>query len=112
MLSEWKNLKIILKLCKIINKIYKNEKGKIYMEKTIKKSKAPMVLGIVSLVAWIIPLAGWVISIIGIVMSSLKLKELGYKAYKISLTLNIIGLILSVVTFISTMMIALRQIQF
>ncbi|WP_415308692.1 hypothetical protein, partial [Clostridium perfringens] len=62
------------------------------MDNQIKKSKAPMILGVISCIAWLIPLIGIVTSIVGIVLSSKKIKEFSCKAYKIALTLNIIGL--------------------
>lgn len=69
------------------------------MEIQVKKSKKPMILGIVSLVAWIIPIVGAIVSVFGIVISSKRLKEDKCKAYKISLGLNILGLVLSILYF-------------
>lgn len=69
------------------------------METQVKKSKKPMILGIISLVAWIIPLVGAIVSIFGIVIASKRLKEGTCKAYKIGLLLNIIGLLLSILYF-------------
>ena len=66
------------------------------MDNQIKKSKAPMILGVISCIAWLIPLIGIVTSIVGIVLSSKKIKEFSCKAYKIALTLNIIGLVLTI----------------
>ena len=54
------------------------------MEGKIKKSKAPIILGVISCIAWLIPLIGIIISIVGIVMSSKKIKEFSCKAYKIA----------------------------
>lgn len=70
------------------------------MEIQVKKSKKPMVLGIISLVAWIIPLIGVIVSIFGIVISAKRLKEDKCKAYKIGLSLNIVGIILSILCWI------------
>lgn len=70
------------------------------MENQTKKSKKPMVLGMVSLVAWLIPIIGFITSTFGIVISSKRLKEDKCKAYKIGLSLNIVGIILSVLYFI------------
>lgn len=70
------------------------------MENQIKKSKKPMVLGIISLVAWFIPIIGLIVSTFGIVISSKRLKEDKCKAYKIGLILNIIGIVLSVLCWI------------
>lgn len=72
------------------------------METKIKKSKKPMILGIISLVAWIIPIVGAIVSIFGIVLSSKKLKEDKCKAYKISLWLNIAGLVSAILCFTYT----------
>lgn len=69
------------------------------MESQVKKSKLPMILGVLSLVAWIIPIIGAIVSTFGIVISSKKLKEGNCKAYKIGHTLNIVGIILSVIHF-------------
>ena len=49
------------------------------MEIQVKKSKKPMILGIVSLVAWIIPIVGAIVSVFGIVISSKRLKEDKFK---------------------------------
>ncbi|MFR3072536.1 MAG: hypothetical protein ACLTK8_07025 [Paeniclostridium sp.] len=65
----------------------------------LKKSKAPMILGVLSLIAWIIPALGLIISGFGIVISSKNLKKYNCKAYKISRILSIIGLILAIVYF-------------
>lgn len=73
--------------------------NQVSMENQIKKSKKPMVLGIVSLVAWIIPLVGAIVSILGIAIASKRLKEDKCKAYKIGLGLNIVGLVLSILYF-------------
>jgi len=70
--------------------------NQVSMENQTKKSKKPMVLGIVSLVAWLIPIIGFITSTFGIVISSKRLKENKCKAYKIGLSLNIVGMILSV----------------
>lgn len=70
------------------------------MENQIKKSKAPMILGVISCIVWLIPLIGIVTSIVGIVLSTKKMKEFSCKAYKIALALNIIGLVLTVIFFI------------
>ncbi|CEN29933.1 MAG: hypothetical protein ACLUG9_17025 [Paraclostridium sordellii] len=69
------------------------------MEIQVKKSKKPMILGIISLVAWIIPIVGAIVSIFGIVIASKRLKEGICKYYKIGLWLNIVGLVLSIVYF-------------
>lgn len=69
------------------------------MECEIKKSKKPMVLGIISLVAWIIPLLGMIVSGFGIAISLKRLKEYKCKAYKIGLGLSIVGLILAIAYF-------------
>ncbi|CEP43549.1 hypothetical protein [Paraclostridium sordellii] len=69
------------------------------METQVKKSKKPMILGIISLVAWIIPIVGAIVSIFGIAISSKRLKEDKCKAYKIGLVLNIAGLVLSILYF-------------
>lgn len=69
------------------------------METQVKKSKKPMILGIISLVAWIIPIVGAIVSVFGIVISSKRLKEDKCKAYKIGLGLNILGLISSILYF-------------
>lgn len=59
-------------------------------------SKAPLVLGIISLFAWLIPIAGLIISIVGIVVSYMNLKIEKIKAYRIGLVLNIIGLVITI----------------
>lgn len=69
------------------------------METQVKKSKKPMILGIISLVAWIIPIVGAIVSVFGIVISSKRLKEDKCKAYKIGLVLNILGLVSSILYF-------------
>ena len=69
------------------------------MEVKIKKSKKPMILGIISLVAWVIPIVGTIVSACGIIMSSKRLKEDQCKAYKIGVWLNIVGLILAILYF-------------
>lgn len=65
----------------------------------MKKSKAPMTLGILSLISWIIPALGLLLSISGIVVSSKQIKRDSCKAYKIGLKLSIAGIILSVIYF-------------
>lgn len=65
----------------------------------VKISKMPIVLGIISIVLSIAPTIGVLASICGVVISSKKLKKHKCKAYKIGLTLNIIGLILSILFF-------------
>ncbi|CEP41089.1 hypothetical protein QJR30_17995 (plasmid) [Paraclostridium sordellii] len=72
------------------------------METQVKKSKKPMILGIISLVAWIIPLVGAIVSIFGIVIASKRLKEDKCKAYKIGLWLNIVGLASAILCFAYT----------
>lgn len=78
--------------------------NQVSMENQVKKSKKPMalpmVLGVVSLVAWLIPIVGVITSTLGIVISSKRLKEDKCKAYKIGLSLNIVGIILSVLYWI------------
>lgn len=69
------------------------------MESKIKKSKAPMILGVSSLIAWIIPAIGLIVSIAGIIISSKRLKEDNCKAYKIGRILSIVGIVLSVAYF-------------
>ncbi|WP_373598738.1 hypothetical protein [Paraclostridium bifermentans] len=66
------------------------------METEVRKSRKPMVLGIISLVAWIIPLIGMIVSGFGIAISLKRLKEDKCKAYKIGLGLSIVGLILAI----------------
>ncbi|MCR8745705.1 hypothetical protein [Romboutsia lituseburensis] len=73
---------------------------KVIMENQIKKSKKPMVLGILSLVAWIFPIIGLIVSTFGIVISSKRLKEVKCKAYKIGLVLNILGMTLTVLNIV------------
>lgn len=80
------------------------------MDNQIKKSKAPMILGIISCIAWLIPLIGIVTSIVGIVLSAKKIKEYSCKAYKIALTLNIIGLVITIVYFIINFIILYKQL--
>lgn len=80
------------------------------MENQIKKSKVPMILGVISCVAWLIPLIGGIVSIVGIVMSVKKMKEFSCKAYKIGLILNIIGLVLTIINFIAGFIIAYNQL--
>ena len=80
------------------------------MENQIKKSKAPMILGVISCVTWLIPLIGGVVSIVGIVMSVKKLKEFNCKAYKIGLALNIIGLVLTIINFVAGFLIIYNQL--
>lgn len=65
----------------------------------LKKSKAPMILGVLSLITWIIPALGLIISGFGIAISSKNLKKYNCKAYKIGRILSIIGLILAIVYF-------------
>lgn len=65
----------------------------------LKKSKAPMILGVLSLIAWIIPALGLIISGFGIAISSKNLKKYNCKAYNIGRILSIIGLILAIVYF-------------
>lgn len=69
------------------------------MDIQVKKSKAPMIIGIASLITWIIPAIGLIVSIAGIVVSSKRLKEDNCKAYKIGRILSIVGIILSVAYF-------------
>lgn len=69
------------------------------MEVKIKKSTKPMILGIISLVAWVIPIVGVIVSVWGIIISSKRLKENRCKAYKIGLWVNIVGLILAILYF-------------
>ncbi|CEO06143.1 hypothetical protein [Paraclostridium sordellii] len=66
------------------------------MELEAKKSKAPIILGVLSLIAWLIPILGLIISGFGIVISSKNLKKYNCKAYKIGFALSIIGLILAI----------------
>ncbi|QYE98811.1 hypothetical protein [Paraclostridium sordellii] len=61
-----------------------------------KKSKAPIILGVLSLIAWLIPILGLIISGFGIVISSKNIKKYNCKAYKIGFILSIIGLILAI----------------
>lgn len=70
------------------------------MEQLIKKSKAPIALGIVSLFTWIIPIIEAITSIVGIVLSAKNMKNDKCKTYKIALALNIIGLIITIVYFL------------
>lgn len=79
-----------------------NMENQVNMENQTQKSKKPMVLGIVSLVAWTIPIIGLIVGTFGIVISLKKLKEDKCKAYKIGLSLNIIGIILSILCWIFT----------
>lgn len=65
----------------------------------LKKSKAPMILGVLSLITWIIPALGLIVSGFGIAISSKNLKKYNCKAYKIGRILSIIGLILAIVYF-------------
>lgn len=65
------------------------------MENQIKKSKAPMILGVISCIVWLIPLIGIVTSIVGIVLSTKKMKEFSCKAYKIGLVLTVIFFIIN-----------------
>lgn len=81
------------------------------MEKQIKISKAPIILGIASCIAWIIPFIGAIVSIVGIVMSSKKIKEFKCKAYKIALALNITGLVISIIYFIVNFIILYKQLS-
>lgn len=69
------------------------------MDIQVEKSKAPMILGVSSLIAWIIPAIGLIVSIAGIVISSKRLKEDNCKAYKIGRVLSIVGIVLSVAYF-------------
>lgn len=66
------------------------------MEKQMQKSKTPLVLGILSCVAWLIPIVGILVSVIGIIQSILKLNSYKCKEYKIGLVLGVIGLILTI----------------
>ncbi|CEJ72897.1 Uncharacterised protein [[Clostridium] sordellii] len=66
------------------------------MELEAKKSKAPIILGVLSLIAWLIPILGLIISGFGIVISSKNIKKYNCKAYKIGFVLSIIGLILAI----------------
>lgn len=45
------------------------------MELEAKKSKAPIILGVLSLIAWLIPILGLIISGFGIVISSKNIKK-------------------------------------
>lgn len=65
----------------------------------VKISKMPIVLGTISILSSIAPTIGVLVSICGIVISSKKFKKHKCKAYKIGLTLNIIGLVLSILFF-------------
>lgn len=66
----------------------------------MEKAKICMTLGIISLITWIIPLIGYPVSIVGLIISILEIKETETKkAYK-ALTLNIIGLILTIISSI------------
>lgn len=67
------------------------------MESKIKKSKVPIILGIMNCFFWFFPLIGIFSSIIGISISLKKIKEFKCKEYKIALNLNIIGLILTLI---------------
>ncbi|GAA0866470.1 hypothetical protein [Paraclostridium tenue] len=69
------------------------------MEVKVKKSKKPMILGILSLISWSIPMLGLPVSIFGIVISTKRLKEYKCKAYKIGLILSIVGLVLTILYF-------------
>lgn len=69
------------------------------MDIQVKKPKAPMILGVSSLIAWIIPAIGLIVSIAGIIISSKRLKEDNCKAYKIGRILSIVGIVLSVAYF-------------
>ena len=80
------------------------------MENQIKKSKAPIILGVISCIAWFFPLIGLIISIVGIGISAKKIKELSYKAYKIELALNIIGLVLTIIYFVVNFVILYKQL--
>lgn len=69
------------------------------MDNKTKKSKTPLVLGIVGLVTWLIPIIGIIVSVIGIVLSLKSLKIIKCKAYKIILGLNIVGVIATIANF-------------
>lgn len=72
------------------------------METQVKKSKKPMILGIISLAVWIIPIVGAIVSTFGIVIAVKGLKEDKCKAYKIALWLNIVGLASAILCFVYT----------
>lgn len=69
------------------------------MEPEIKNSKAPLILGILSIFFFSSPIIGLPLSIIGIVVSYKKFKKHQCKAYKMGLGLNIAGLILTILFF-------------
>lgn len=75
-------------------------KNQVSIDSQIKKSKKPMLLGILSLVTWILPIIGLIVSTFGIAIASKKLKEDKCKAYQIGLLLNIIGIVLSLLCWI------------
>ncbi|BDC00531.1 hypothetical protein LTX14_002684 [Clostridium perfringens] len=81
------------------------------MENQIKKSKSPIILGVISCIAWFFPLIGLIISIVGIIMSSKKIKEFSCKAYKIALALNIIGLVLTIINSIAGMIMVYHKLM-
>ena len=81
------------------------------MENQIKKSKSPIILGVISCIAWFFPLIGLIISILGIIMSSKKIKEFSCKAYKIALALNIIGLVLTIINSIAGMIMVYHKLM-
>lgn len=67
------------------------------MENTeVKKSKSPIVLGILSLIAWLLPIIGAPVSISGIVIACKKIKAEKTTSAKIGLVLSILGLILTI----------------
>lgn len=74
--------------------------NKVSMENQIKKSKKPMILGVLGLVTWIVPIIGLIVSTFGIAISLKRLKEDKCKAYQIGLLLNIIGIVLSLLCWI------------
>ena len=67
----------------------------------VKKSKKPIILGVVSLITWLIPVLGAITSIFGITVSLKRKKECECnKSYKIGFILSVIGLILTICNFI------------
>ena len=69
------------------------------MENTIKPSKTPLILGILSLISFLMPIVCLPICITGIVISNKKMKLEKTKSYKVGLILNIVGLVLTLITW-------------
>ena len=62
------------------------------MNTTTTKSKAPIILGVLSVITWLLPIIGVPVSIAGIVVSAKK-----GSVHKLGLILSILGIILSII---------------